>query len=80
MVQPRCGEGQGCSQEERKALGQIVVPVILPIEDGQRLGKVEVQKPQGWKSPESVEEPICCSRHGQDSRTVGVLEVVAHLR
>jgi hypothetical protein len=39
-------------------LGGIVAPVIASIEDGQRLGNVEVPEVERWERPESIEEAI----------------------
>ena len=48
------GERNVCCKEERKAFRKVVIQPVAAIEDGKRLGDVEVEKAEGWEGEESV--------------------------
>jgi hypothetical protein len=58
LPQPYSSKGQSCRQQERQALGKVVVWSVPAIEDSQRLGNVEVEEAKRGQRPDAVVEFI----------------------
>lgn len=62
------GEGDVGREEEGKSFGQVIVPAVRAVEDGERLGDVEVEPLVGREGPDAEVETV---RDGGDGEGKG---------
>ena len=51
LVNAREAERDEGRQEKRVALGEVVVPWVAAVEDGERLRDIKVEEAEWWKGP-----------------------------
>lgn len=47
-------------------MGEVIVPVVLAVEDGEGLGDVEVEEAEGWEGPGLVVVAVNVCGKGED--------------
>lgn len=65
------GKGQAGHGQQRQALGEVVVPGVVAVEDGDVARHVDVEKDEERKGPGAIEEAVRDGRDGQDGGSAG---------
>ena len=66
LVKAHDAKGKKSGKEERITLGDVVVPRVTAIEDGERLGQIEVKEAEWGEGPLAIKETVDKSRKCKD--------------